>query len=219
VISSLGDRDAFLATIRERLGRGISVSHLRPVKPAAMPPPIRYVDDELDLTGRFIASATALGVAVQVVEDASEFVAAVCQQRGVRRVVVSDDPECVGVADRLRKTGVVLVDVGDVASCATADIGVTGALYGIALTGSLVVDSRRAGGRAASLLPPFHAAILRRGAIVPTPGALFRDLGRLLPDGLPSNLVLITGPSKSADIELELTIGVHGPRELMIALL
>ena len=109
--------------------------------------------------------------------------------------------------------------LGDIAATAGADLGITGAVCGIALTGSLIVGSGRAGARTASLLPGVHLALLPRDAILPTPGHLFRDLPATLPDGLPSNLVLITGPSRSADIEMQLTIGVHGPRHLVIGLL
>jgi L-lactate dehydrogenase complex protein LldG len=86
-------------------------------------------------------------------------------------------------------------------------------------TASTSLWGRRAGSRTASLLPPVHLALVRRDAIVATPGDLLRHLPERLPDGLPSNLVLITGPSRSADIELQLTVGVHGPRELVIGLL
>jgi L-lactate dehydrogenase complex protein LldG len=101
---------------------------------------------------------------------------------------------------------------------AAVDLGVTGAAYGIALTGSVVVAADRAGCRTASLLPPVHVAIVRVGRLLATPEELFRHLPRRFPDGMPSNLVLITGPSRSADIELQLTLGVHGPRALWVVL-
>jgi L-lactate utilization protein LutC len=132
--------------------------------------------------------------------------------------VISDDPECEGVAQILASLGVEVLPVGDPAVVATADLGVTGALCGVALTGSLVVDSRRAHTRLASLLPEVHLVLLLRERIAPTPGDVFRQLTHWLPEGLPSNLVFITGPSRSADIELEITVGVHGPRRVLIAL-
>lgn len=97
-----------------------------------------------------------------------------------------------------------------------ADLGVTGAVCGIALTGTIVVDSSRAGGRLASLLPPLHLALLPIDAMVADAGEVLRALPARR---LPSNLVFVTGPSKSADTELVLTVGVHGPRKVVVALL
>ena len=216
----MSGRDAFIARVRERLAGGIPDNPLRPVADlGGVVPPVAYAADLGDPVASFTAAATALGAEVVAGTPAHDLVRRVCAERGVQRAVVSDDPECAGVAEVLRDSGVTVVALGDTAATATADLGVTGTAYGIALTGSLVVDSRRAGGRAASLLPPVHLALLPAAAILPTPGDLFRHLGERVPDGLGSNLVLITGPSRSADIELQLTVGVHGPRELLIGLL
>ncbi len=99
----------------------------------------------------------------------------------------------------------------------SADAGVTSADYGVAETGSLVVLAAPGQGRAVSLLPPIHIAVLRASDIVYELGALFerieRDHGKL-----PSAVTFITGPSRTADIELVLTVGVHGPRELHLVL-
>lgn len=216
-----GDRAAFLGRVRARLRDGIPENHVRPVVPDGAPPPVAYAADDRDAAARFRSAAAALGAVVDDVPagEAVRFAVAACTGRAARRVVVSRDPECAGVADALRDAGIEVVDAGDVHRSAEADIGITGAAFGIALTGSLVVDSTRAGARTASLLPAVHVALLARDAILPDPGALLRSLDAHLPDGLPSNLVLITGPSRSADIELQLTVGVHGPRELVIGLL
>jgi L-lactate dehydrogenase complex protein LldG len=216
----LGDREAFLGRVRERLHAGIPDNPLRPVADlGGVVPPVDYAVDVSDPVAAFSAAAGALGAEVHEVDDASSLVREVCGELGARRAVVSRDPECDGVADLLGELGVAVVAPGDIGETAESELGITGAAYGIALTGSLVVDSRRAGARTASLLPPVHLALLRKPAILPTAGDLFRHLPDRLPDGLPSNLVLITGPSRSADIELQLTIGVHGPRRLVIGLL
>jgi L-lactate dehydrogenase complex protein LldG len=63
----------------------------------------------------------------------------------------------------------------------------------------------------ASLLPPVHIAIVERAQIVPDLFDLFAILEQQIPTGLPTNVALITGPSKTGDIELTLITGVHGP--------
>jgi L-lactate dehydrogenase complex protein LldG len=100
-----------------------------------------------------------------------------------------------------------------------ADLGVVGGAWGIAATGTVVLDAARAGGRSASLLPPAVCVLLPAERILPEAGALFRDLERGFPRGLPSQLVLSTGPSKTGDIEQQLITGVHGPGRVWIGLL
>jgi L-lactate dehydrogenase complex protein LldG len=97
-----------------------------------------------------------------------------------------------------------------------ADVGVTSALWGVAETGSVLVSSAAPGGRAPSLLPPVHLCFLPAARILRTTAELFARIGEM-PE-LPSNLVLISGPSKSADIGQELIVGIHGPGELHVVL-
>jgi L-lactate dehydrogenase complex protein LldG len=83
---------------------------------------------------------------------------------------------------------------------------------GIAETGSLICSSQ--GGRAvqAGLLPGHHVAIVAADNIYATLDDFFLQCS----DGLPTNITLETGPSRTADIELILTLGVHGPERLNI---
>jgi L-lactate dehydrogenase complex protein LldG len=96
-----------------------------------------------------------------------------------------------------------------------ADLGITGVDYLIAETGSLALFSRPEQPRSLSLLPPVHVAIAERSQLLPD---LF-DLFAITPGELPSCLSLITGPSKTGDIELRLVTGVHGPGEIHVVLL
>jgi L-lactate dehydrogenase complex protein LldG len=97
----------------------------------------------------------------------------------------------------------------------TVRVGVTGALVGIAETGSLLLVSNEDQALTASLLPEVHVALLRTSRLVPTlTEALHRPEVRNTPAG-----VIITGPSRTADIEMTLTIGVHGPGELHVFLI
>jgi L-lactate utilization protein LutC len=92
-----------------------------------------------------------------------------------------------------------------------ADIGITSADWAVAETGTLAVFSRPGQERLASLAPAVHVAIIERRQILPDLFDLFAKLDAAGGDALPSNLTLITGPSKTGDIELQLTTGVHGP--------
>lgn len=212
-------KERFLATVRERLTDGIPENALRPLAPVD-DAPIRYAVDTSDPVRRFVEAAGGVGAEIVGRRDdpVEDVLAETARRVKPRTAALSGDPECAGVAQILESFGIEVVSRDDSPNVATADLGVTGARFGIALTGSLVMDSGRSRTRLASLLPPVHLALLPEEAILPTVGHLLRDLPRHLPEGLPSNLVLITGPSRSADIELQLTIGVHGPRRLLIAL-
>jgi len=103
-----------------------------------------------------------------------------------------------------------------------APVCISGAGAGIAESGTLVLRSGSGRGRLASLIAPVHIAVLRRAQIVRGLGAALALLqehhGRdLFLDS--SNLTLITGPSRTGDIELTLTLGVHGPREIHVVLI
>jgi L-lactate dehydrogenase complex protein LldG len=93
--------------------------------------------------------------------------------------------------------------------------GVSTALYGIADTGSVVLAASPDEPRANSLLPAVHVSLLAEDRILPDLAALFDALGA----DLPSALAIVTGPSRSADIEQKLAVGVHGPGEVHVVLL
>lgn len=99
-----------------------------------------------------------------------------------------------------------------VADYAAATVTVEEVFGAVAETGSLVCASE--GGRAvqAGLLPSHHVAIVRRGKVFATLDGLFSAVAA----APPTNLTLVTGPSRTADIELTLAIGVHGPERLDI---
>ena len=105
---------------------------------------------------------------------------------------------------------------------AQAGIGLTGADYAIAETGSVVLLPRRSLSRLVSLLPPVHVALVSRNEVVDSLEDLFilRRLAYHAGDGeTGSYMNFITGPSRTADIEQQLVVGVHGPREAHLVLL
>jgi len=94
-------------------------------------------------------------------------------------------------------------------ACAQSDIGITSADYALADTGTLVLLAGPNESRLVSLLPPVHVAVFPRSAILTGLDELFTILP--MPAEKTSSLVMITGPSRTADIEQILVRGVHGP--------
>ena len=101
--------------------------------------------------------------------------------------------------------------VGDI------DAAITSTLGGIAETGSLVLWPSADEPRLMSLLPPLHIALVEEARLADNFADLVRDEGWA--GRMPTNALLISGPSKTADIEQTLAYGVHGPKELIVILI
>ena len=101
-----------------------------------------------------------------------------------------------------------------------ADIGVTGVDYAIAETGTCVLLARKGVSRLVSLLPPTYVAIVQAGEVLPSLDELFTLQRREhLKGEARSYMNLISGPSRSADIEYTLVTGVHGPGDVHLVLI
>ncbi len=103
-----------------------------------------------------------------------------------------------------------------------ADVGLTGTDYAIAETGSLVIMPRRGLSRLVSLVPPVHIALVRPDEVIESLHDLFllRRLEYYWRGGeMGSYLNFITGPSRTADIEMTIVQGVHGPRSVHLVLI
>jgi L-lactate utilization protein LutC len=100
------------------------------------------------------------------------------------------------------------------AACVSAGVGITSADYALADTGTLVLLASPDEARMISLLPPAHIAIVPVTHILTGLDELFSVLAH--PAESTSSMVLITGPSRTADIEQILVRGVHGPGEIMV---
>lgn len=96
------------------------------------------------------------------------------------------------------------------------DVGISECDALVAQTGTIVVTSRTAGGRALSCLPPHHVVIARREQLVSDLPAAFALIKTKHGANYPSMISFITGPSRTGDIERILVLGAHGPRKLTI---
>lgn len=112
---------------------------------------------------------------------------------------------------------VLVTDSGyDTREMEQCDVGITECDALIAQTGSVLVTSRSAGGRSLSVLPPHHVVLVRREQLLPDlPSAFVLLEERYAPD-YPSFTSLITGPSRTGDIERILVLGAHGPKKLTV---
>ncbi len=132
------------------------------------------------------------------------------------RVAISDNPE---VERLLHLTDLEIEELSIVPNAHDIfrfDIGISTAQAAIAETGTLVLDSTRERHRLVSLVPPVHIAIIRASQIYRTLGEVLTVI-RGVKEVSPA-ITFITGPSRTADIELTLAIGVHGPQELYVVI-
>jgi L-lactate dehydrogenase complex protein LldG len=97
------------------------------------------------------------------------------------------------------------------------DVGITGAEGLLAESGSIVVTSGREAPRMASLIPEVHIALATTDQVYRSLSHFFAERPDVVTQG--SNMVVITGPSRTGDIEQTLTLGVHGPRQLHVVVM
>jgi len=121
------------------------------------------------------------------------------------------------VASRVLGLPICLTDktynVKELESC---DAGITECDALVAQTGSILLTARSAGGRALSVLPPHHVVLASREQLVGDLPDAFSLLRTKYSSGYPTFMTLITGPSRTGDIERILVLGAHGPRKLTI---
>ena len=98
--------------------------------------------------------------------------------------------------------------------CAVADVGISGAAAALAETGSVLIESGAGKSRLATLLPPVHIVLLAAERITADLFTWTAARGALPP----MNMTFVSGPSKTADIEQTLAVGVHGPKRFIVIL-
>jgi L-lactate dehydrogenase complex protein LldG len=175
-----------------------------------------------DLAARFAGALASVGgevIQVESLDIALDRLGELLHSLDAKRVVANDEPP---LSDRDLSVRwpeiewhIVGRTAGDLrAFSASADVGLSGADAALAETGSVVVSSGQGKSRLATLLPPVHVALVSTAQLAMDifTWTAARQKTR------PASMTLITGPSKTADIEQVLAIGVHGPGRFIVIL-
>jgi L-lactate dehydrogenase complex protein LldG len=214
-------RAALRTAVSTALLPGAGLNHPGRFEPPATP--------AYDLVERFRTELTKLGGTVhdaRSVRDVADIVLGHLANVAAPKVLVWDEEHMPvkGLTDILHAHGVQVLtqsadrarDNAHRAELALATVGITGADAGLAQTGSIAIASGPGRGRLASLLPPIHVALLRRGLMFESLPVFIDRHPDVVTAG--ANFVCITGPSRTADIEHILARGVHGPKEIHVVL-
>jgi len=197
--------------ILDRIDRALRTARI-PLEISAPVPAPSVRSDAQGLLDRFVLEARAVGVEVFIERSALAVRERLAEIIGDRRVL-SWNPE------RLPYDGGAILAAACLGSAplrdqAEAEVGVTGCHAAIAETGSLVLLSGPGSSRTVSLLPPLHVALVRPQDLYFGMGDFFESNAARMDEA--SCCTFVTGPSRTADIELSLTIGVHGPGRVVV---
>lgn len=192
------------------------------VRQANHPEPWRSQRQFADTAEQFSEALTAAAGEVHIVntrKEALEQLSLLLRELDTRSILVDDHPILTGLDHAVRwpeiECHVVGHSDGDLRHFATtADVGLSGADAALAETGTVVVSSGPGRSRLTSLLPPVHIALVPASCLT---SDLFTWMAGRKPP-LPSSITLISGPSKTADIEQTLAVGVHGPGRFIAVL-
>ncbi|MBI3992250.1 MAG: lactate utilization protein [Candidatus Lambdaproteobacteria bacterium] len=209
---------------RLRIGARTAFAHpnattAREAEWAAKQPPIG------DPARRFLAEIGKVGTSYLRVPDwtaVPDAVTSWVREYGISSVMTGTTPALEPLREHLRAQGVdtrILAETAETQreEIFNTDCGITTARGAIADTGSLLLIPSAQEPRLLSLAMPVHIALLERANLFPTlADYLANNEFRNQP---PTNLVLVSGASRTADIELTLTVGVHGPKVLLVALI
>ena len=211
-------RERILADIEAALARGTveATDHPHPIWPMRPPPPWP------SLAAEFQARFEALGGKWAEAATPGELVdrvLAVANGTGPGAILVARDPDGEldrwGLPERLRTSGrEVLRDLSSEGAANRVCLTITAATRAIAESGTFGLVVAPGQGRLASVIAPVHLTVLTRSRLVPALTDFLAVAGEALAARKASAAILITGPSRTADIEGQLIVGVHGPREV-----
>jgi L-lactate dehydrogenase complex protein LldG len=196
--------------------------------PAPAPPSRAFTTDEL--RAQFITALTKVdGKAIEAADEASAIdkIGELLRSLSARSVAVGEGitTDAATAAARLSRDGCQVGAIGPQDGSqgslkerlAAVDVGIVEADYAIGATGTLVMIGDAARPRSLSLVPPINIVLLRSTRILPDLAAVLRTVGPQTAVEHP--IVLVTGPSRTADIEKRIVVGVHGPKQLYVVII
>jgi L-lactate utilization protein LutC len=210
-----------LKSVQKALGRS-STPKTIPPPPELEEPLIRLVHSDFGLPELFAARARENKMFVEFIspEAAADAVVQRMKDLAITSVLLPTSRllQQLGLPEAISKAGIVLSvwGKGALGPAYGIDAGLTDAFAAVAETGSIVIKPSATHGRAISLVPNYHLVVLEPRNFVPDLVDLFQMLAT---DREASGHVLITGPSKTADIEMNLVTGVHGPGRVDVFIL
>lgn len=192
-------------------------------RPANRPPAWRSGRHFDDLATRFAQSLSAVDGEVHranSLDAAIDLLGGILTDLDARRIAVNAEPplDILDLAslwpalEWLRASEASEQDLRDF--CASADVGISGADAALAETGTVVLSSGPGRSRLVTLLPPTHLALVPESCLTPDIFSWTAARG----GDMPASITLVSGPSKTADIEQTLAIGVHGPKRFIAVL-
>ena len=156
-------------------------------------------------------------------DEIKDYVIRLVEEHSAKSLAIweSDFLKQINLREFLEIKGLKFASLNSKEEMAKADIGITEADFGIADTGTIVLTANEKQPRSVSLIPPVHIAIIKSDVIVENLTDLFVLLTNTISQSgsltnLTSCITFITGPSRTGDIELNIILGVHGPKELFI---
>ena len=211
----MSSREQILARLRSR---GKPFPQVLP--PATYQPMTPLEEDQAGLLDRFISEAEALNAVTHQPTGEAQAVQVILDILGEDKTVLAWDWQSIPLS-----TLPAALEAARISLASPQDpgvrVGISGASAALAATGSLVLCSGKGQYRATSLLPPVHVAVITRHQIVPNLEVWIRQqrAASLPAFQQTSNVVIVSGPSRTADIAMELILGMHGPGELHILIL
>jgi len=203
----------WIGNVRRALGRTGPLA-VAPAPPEIDEPIVRLVHSDIRLAELFLQTAKKANFVTDSVspEELAQRLIDFLKSQNCRRVGLANSEiiESLNLPAKLRESGFDAISWNDLTLDETYDLdcGVTDVWAAVAETGSLAIRPEPGNGRALSLIPPIHVAIVEPKKIVADLLDLFEKMASDEPGAAVS---LITGPSQTADIEAVMVTGVHGP--------
>ena len=177
----------------------------QPVYPSLpQEPEVEFAEQFTKLQGKFIYCINRQEFAFQL--------ASLVRKQDWQKLYCVEEAVLSGVSEQVKE----LLTTADLAGC---DAAITGCEYLVARTGSIVMSAAQESGRTTSVYAPIHICVAFTRQVVPDMKDALIAAKQKYGNDLPSLLTFASGPSRTADIEKTLVVGVHGPREVYVFLI